>query len=395
MQDFRGDIMARLWKSLVLAAAVVMTPLLGSLGALAASEAAPPPVSAKAVELIDGHSGRVLYAKNSRERLPMASVTKLMTLYLAVKAIQEKKIARSELVPVSEEAYRTNGSQIWLEPGERLSVDHLLKGVAIGSANDAAYALGEYIAGSEDSFVADMNRTARQLGMTSTHFSNAHGLHARDHYTSAHDLGLLALHAVKQPLLLHYTGMREDRTIRNGKGGTLWLINHNRLLGQYPGMDGLKTGFTSQAGFCMVATAQRLHTRMIAVVLGAPSSKARFQDAAALLTWGFQNYQSVKLAGRGDKVQDVTVRRGAVKRVAAVFAHDQYLTVSSQSGSLKRTISVKADVEAPVRKGQVLGEMVVSQQGAIAARVPIVAERSISRTTWLGGAWKLFWKIAG
>ena len=325
----------------------------------------------------------------------MASVTKLMTIYLAIKAVQEKKIALGELVPVSEEAYRTNGSQIWLEPGERLTVDHLLRGIAIGSANDAAYALGEYIAGSEEAFVADMNRTARQMGMTSTHFSNPHGLHAQDHYTSAHDLGLLALQAVKQPLLLHYTSMREDRSVRNGKGGTLWLINHNRLLGQYPGMDGLKTGFTSQAGFCMVATAQRLHTRMIAVVLGAPNSKARFQDAASLMTWGFQNYQSVKLAGRGDKVQDVKVRRGTMKQVAAVFAQDQYLTISPRSGPVKRAVHVKTDVEAPVKQGQVLGEMIVTQNGAVAARVPIVAARTVGRTTWLGGAFRLFWKIAG
>lgn len=387
--------MPRLWKSFVLAAAALATPFLGTLGALAATEATPPPVSAKAVELIDGHSGRVLYEKNSRERLPMASVTKLMTLYLAVRAVEEKKIRLGELVPVSEEAYRTNGSQIWLEPGERLSVDHLLKGIAIGSANDAAYALGEYIAGSEEAFIADMNHTARQLGMTSTHFSNPHGLHAKDHYTSAHDLGLLALQAVKQPMLLHYTSMREDRSVRNGKGGTLWLINHNRLLGQYPGMDGLKTGFTSQAGFCMVATAERLHTRMIAVVLGARSSKARFQDAAGLMTWGFQNFQSIKLAGRGERVQDVKVRRGASKQVAAVFARDQYLTVSPQSGAVKRVVQVKSDVEAPVGKGQVLGEMVVTQNGAVSARVPIVAAHAVGRTTWLGGAWRLFWKIAG
>ncbi len=387
--------MPRLWKSVVLAAAALAAPFFGTLGAFAATEATPPPVSAKAVELIDGNSGRVLYEKNSRERLPMASVTKLMTLYVAVKAVQQKKISLGELVPVSEEAYRTNGSQIWLEPGERLSVDHLLKGIAIGSANDAAYALGEYIAGSEDAFVADMNRNARQLGMTATHFANPHGLHAKDHYTSAHDLGLLALQAVKQPLLLHYTSMREDRSVRNGKGGTLWLINHNRLLGQYPGIDGLKTGFTSQAGFCIVATAQRLHTRMIAVVLGAPSSKARFQDAAGLMTWGFQNFKSIKLAGQGEKVQQVKVRRGTLKQVAAVFAHDQYLTVSPQSGAVQRVVRVRNAVEAPVGKGQVLGEMVVTQNGVVAARVPIVAARAISRTTWLGGAWRMFWKIAG
>ncbi|MCY0877641.1 MAG: D-alanyl-D-alanine carboxypeptidase [Firmicutes bacterium] len=361
------------------------------------AQAMPEPlVTAKAAELLDGYSGRVLYAKNADKELPMASVTKLMTLYLAVQAINRKEIALNELVPVSEEAYRVNGSQIWLEPGERLTVDQLLKGIAIGSANDAAYALGEYIAGSNEAFVEEMNRTAKALGMTHTHFVNPHGLYAPDHYTTAHDLGLLALKAVRQPLLLHYTAMWEDRSIRNGKGGHLWLINHNRLLRQYPGMDGLKTGYTSQAGFCMVATAKRGATRMIAVVLGAPSSKARFEDASTLLTWGFQHFETQVLAHRGETAGVVAVKRGSRRTVRAVFPADAYVTrARTDQAALERQLLLPKVISAPVRQGQVLGHVIVRAGGQEIARLPVVSAASVSRVNWFQRAWRAVWRIAG
>lgn len=366
-----------------------------SQGSVQAAQVSAPPVSAKSAELLDGQSGRVLFEKNAYEKVPIASVTKLMTLYLAVKAVNQHKLGLNELVPVSEEAYHVNGSQIWLEPGERLSVDHLLKAIAIGSANDAAYALGEYIAGSPDAFVEDMNRTARALGMTSTHFANPHGLHDPNHYSSAHDLGVLAERAVRLPLLLHYTSMWEDRSVRNGKGGTLWMINHNRLLKKYPGMDGLKTGFTSQAGFCIVATAKRVHTRLVAVVLGAPTSKARDQDAASLLTWGFQSYQTVPVAARGRRAGVVTVRRGAQRTVKAVYEKSLFLTMERGQGKIKSEIQLPKEIEAPVRRGQVLGHIVARRDGSEVGRVPIVAEQSVLRVGWMGGVFKYLWKIAG
>lgn len=376
----------------------VVCALCGSLvGGAARAETAPavPPVNAKAVELVDGVSGRVLYEKNARARLPIASVTKLMTLYIAAQAIQRKSLGLHELVPVSEEAYHVNGSQIWLEPGERISVDHLLKAIAIGSANDAAYALGEFIAGSSAAFVEDMNQTARALGMTATHFANPHGLPAVDHYSTAHDLALLAEQAIKMPLLLHYTSMWQDKSVRNGRGGTLWMINHNRLLRQYPGMDGLKTGYTSEAGFCMVATARRADTRMIAVVLGAPSSKARFQDASALLTWGFQNYHTVSIAKRGQPAGNVVVRRGVQRTVPAVFSRDSYLTLGISHDIASRRLVLPAKVEAPVGKGQVLGYLIAKDNRGEVVKVPAVAAASVARIDWKGGVWRYLWKIAG
>lgn len=355
-----------------------------------------PNVSAKAAELVDAQSGKVLYEKNPNKELPMASVTKLMTLYLAVRAIERHKIGLHNLVPVSDEAYHVGGSQIWLEPGERLTVEQMMKGVAIGSANDAAYALGEYLAGSPEGFVEQMNRTARHLGMMHTQFQNAHGLSADGHYTTVHDLGLLAQKAVKMPLLLHYTSMWQDRTIRNGKGGTLWLINHNRLLRQYAGADGLKTGYTSQAGFCIVATAKQDRARMIAVVLGSPSSKARFQSAANLMTWGFQNFRSIRLARAGQVLARIPVIRGSQPAVEAVVKRSHIVTVGVEDADQVRITRTLPDrIPAPVNKGQSIGTLTARTGSKVLATVPIVAGATVRAVGWPETVWRYFWKLAG
>jgi D-alanyl-D-alanine carboxypeptidase (penicillin-binding protein 5/6) len=352
-----------------------------------------PVVQAKAAELLDGQTGQVLWAKNANQPLPMASVTKLMTLYLAIRAIEAKKLTLDELVPVSEEAYRVGGSQIWLEPGERLPVDQLLRAIAVGSANDAAYALGEYLAGSNTQFVQDMNRTARRLGMRSTHFANPHGLPQAEHYSTAHDLGILAWHAVHMPLLLHYTAMRQDRSIRNGKGGHLWLINHNRLLRQFPGTDGLKTGYTHAAGFCLAATARRGNSRMIAIILGAPSSPVRFQDAANLMSWGFTHYESIPIAVQGRSYGSVNVRHGSRARVSAVAARDGWVTLPRTHPAIATDVNLPRTVTAPIHRGQPLGRLVARAQHHVLTEIPLVAERSIARRSWWHYGWHIFWQL--
>ncbi|MCL6561650.1 MAG: D-alanyl-D-alanine carboxypeptidase [Firmicutes bacterium] len=349
---------------------------LGSTPAWAASP--PPAVTAKAA-LLESADGRILFTHNAHARVPIASVTKLMTLYLAVRAIERGRVQLSDRVPVSEEAYRVSGSQIWLEPGERLTVDELLKAIAVGSANDAAYALGEYLSGSESAFVAAMNRTAERLGMRNTHFQNPHGLHHPQHYASAWDLGILARHAVHHPLLLHYTAMWQDRSLRNGKGGKLWLINQNRLLRTYPGTDGLKTGYTSEAGFCLVATARRDHTRLIAVVLGEPTSQARFEDAAALLSWGFENYRTVPVVKAGAGLGQVRVERGVLSQVEAVARHPVAVTVPREGpAQVKTRVELLPKVQAPVREGQRLGTLTVEVGGKVERTVPLVARQAVA-----------------
>lgn len=370
-------------------------------GTSAAVWAAPAPnqptgIHAKAVELLDAQSGKILYSEHAHERLPMASVTKLMTLYLAVQAIQRHQISLHDLVPVTDEAYRVKGSQIWLEPGERLTVDQMLKGIAIGSANDAAFALGEFIAGSPQGFVNQMNRTAARLGMTGTHFTNPHGLHSSQHYTTAHDLGILARHAVKYPMLLHYTSMWQDRSIRNGKGGTLWLISHNRLLRQFAGCDGLKTGYTSQAGFCIAATALRGNTRMIAIVLGAPSAKDRNATAANLMTWGFRNFRSLPIVSAGQPMAKVKVARGDRVAVSAIAARNLVVTVPIDAvPSIKVTRHVVQKVEAPLRKGQVLGWVRVLRGHQVQAQVSLVSDHAVRAVGFPELWWRYWGKVAG
>lgn len=356
---------------------------------------APPPIQAKAAELIDAGSGQRLFALHAEERLPMASLTKLMTLYLTARAVGQGRVRLHEMVPVSEDAYRVQGSQIWLEPGEHMSVDQLLRAVAVGSANDAAYALAEFLGGSEEAFVAEMNAAARRLGMLNTHFVNAHGLHMPDHYTSADDMARLGRAAVRLPLVLHYTRLWEDRTIRNGHGGTLWLINHNRLLRAYPGADGLKTGYTREAGYCLIATAKRGATRLIAVILGAPSSKVRFADAAALMSWGFQSYETVPVARPRQVIGTVPVVRGTERTVAAVSPSG--LSVTVERGSAPR-VTVRAElpaaVAAPVTKGQRLGRL-VAESGGERWDGPLVAARNVAGTTLWGRVGEYLARLIG
>lgn len=354
----------------------------------------PPPVTAKAAMLIDAGSGKVLWEKNAHERLPMASVTKLMTLVLAFRAIQHGKASMRDLVPVSMEAYRTGGSQIWLEPGERLTLRQMLTAIAVGSANDAAVAVGEYLAGSTGQFVQLMNQEAARLGMRDTHFSNPHGLPALDHYSTAHDLALLAARAVKIPGLLRLTSMWQDKTIRNGKGGYLWLVNHNRLLRSYPGADGLKTGYTHAAGFCLVATAVRGPTRMIAVILGAPTSKDRFDDAASLMSWGFSNFTSVAVVRSRDVLGAVRVLRGSAKTVQAVAAQTLQITMTrGESRTLTQSIRLVPKVGAPVASGQRLGTLTVRRGSTTVAQVPLVAAHSVRAIGVPELLWRYFWRI--
>lgn len=369
-----------------------------ALGPAGAARAAAPnlAIGARAAELVDASTGRVLYAVNPRERLPMASVTKLMTLYLAVQAIRSGRIHLSDTVPVSLEAYRIGGSQIWLEPKDRLTVDQMLKGIAVGSANDAAYALGEYLAGSESAFVAEMNRTAARLGMDATHFVNPHGLPEANHYTTASDLARLGERAVALPLLLHYTAMREDRTIRNGKGGTLWLVNHNRLLGRYPGADGLKTGYTRQAGYCMVATAKRGQTRLVAVILGAPSSQVRFADAAAMMTWGFTHYRTVPVAAAGERMATVKVLRGTAPAVQAIVTAPVRVTVSTgRTAPVEGRVVVADRVTAPVKRGQRLGTLEVRMGNRVLGRFALSAATGVKRLSYAGLFWRTLWRTVG
>ena len=357
-----------------------------ALGLPAQGLAAPPPpaIASPAAVLVESSTGQVLFAKNPDEARSPASMTKLMTLHLALHALAAHKVRLGDPVSVSERAWRTSGSQIWLEPGETMPFGQLLRAVAIGSANDACVAIAEHLAGSEEAFVAQMNREARRLGMTHTHYVNSHGLDADGHVTTPADMAKLARAAAHDAGLLQLTSQREDRTIRDGKGGRLWLVNTNRLLGQVPGLDGFKTGYTGKAGFCLTATAQREGLRLIAVVMGGASSKARFADVQSLLSYGFANYRAVLLARGGQSVGQVRVERGTLGRVEATVQHDvSALQERQQKPSVRLRPVLSTRVAAPVRRGQVVGRAEILLEGRKVSEVPLVAAQDVPRQTFL------------
>ncbi len=344
---------------------------------------APPSVGSPAAVLVEASTGQVLYAKDPEAVRPPASMTKLMTLHLALQAVRQHKVRLGDPVSVSQRAWKTSGSQIWLEPGEAIAFGQLLRAVAIGSANDACVAIAEHLAGSEEAFVAQMNLEAKRLGMTHTHYVNSHGLDAEGHVTTPLDMAKLARAAVQDPGLLALTSQREDRTIRDGKGGHLWLVNTNRLLGQVPGIDGLKTGYTGKAGFCLTATAQREGLRLIAVVMGGASSKARFADVQSLLSYGYANYQAVLLARGGQAVGRVKVLRGTRSSVAATVQHDVSAVQERLSRpSVKLRPVLKPTVTAPVARGQVVGHAEILLGGQKVGEVPLVASQGVGQQTF-------------
>jgi D-alanyl-D-alanine carboxypeptidase (penicillin-binding protein 5/6) len=342
-----------------------------------------PAPKARAAVLMDVATGRVLYSKNPDTPQPIASMTKLMTLYVALQAVARGKVHLTDQVPVSEAAYRTGGSQIWLEPGESLPLQQLLTAIAVGSANDACVAVAEHVAGSVPAFVAEMNRTAMRLGMRHTHFTNPHGLDEAGHASSARDMAILARAAVRVPGLLALTAVREDRSIRDGKGGKLWLVNHNRLLGRYQGLDGLKTGFTNGAGYCLAATALRDGMRLVAVVMGEPTSKTRFQEAGSLLDYGFTGWRSVLVVPADKVFGPVPVLHGVVPAVRAhVPGGLAVLLPRREEARLTTRVHLRPNVSAPVAKGTVLGRLTVLEGGRPIAEARLVSVTAVERMTF-------------
>ncbi|MDI3280562.1 MAG: D-alanyl-D-alanine carboxypeptidase family protein [Bacillota bacterium] len=347
--------------------------------AAASSAAAAPVVRAPSAILLEASGGKVLWEKDADRPLPIASLTKIMTMTLVLEALRDGKVTLDDVVVGSALARSMGGTQIWLEEGEQMSLRDMLYAVAVGSANDCAVALAEHVAGSVDEFVRLMNQRAAQLGMTHTHFANPTGLDAPDNYSTARDLALLSRYAVTLPLFLELTSTW-DYYVRKGTPKEVWLTTFNKLLKQYPGYDGIKTGFTDTARYCLAATAKRDGLRLIAVVLGAPTAKERTADVRALLDYGFRAYEAVKVLPGGSAVASVEVWKGAQDRVDAVAAEDVYVVVPrGQRGRWQKEVVLPKPVVAPVKKGQVVGVLVFTREGEKVAEVPLVAAAEVPR----------------
>lgn len=346
------------------------------------------PDAAEAV-LMDASSGQVLWSKNANVRRPAASVTKLMTMAIVMDSIDSGRIRWNDLVSATQQAVETGGSQIWLELGETMTVRDLFYAVAVQSANDAAVALAEFVGGTEPAFIEMMNNKAKALGMRNTLYTDPTGLDDQNQYTSAYDVALLSRYLViDEPQVLQYTGTWEYRL----RGEKLWLVNRNKLLKQLPGVDGLKTGFTTAAGYCLSATAQRGSTRLIAVVLGATTSDARFNETSAMLQWGFTHYATVAVSKGGTTLKQLPVDGGA-QRTVAVGAPSTYgVTVPRGSeGNVRSAVILPQVTTAPVKMGQEIGQIQITVSGKEVATVPLVALRAVPRLGF-GGQWVRVWR---
>ena len=339
-------------------------------------------VEAKSALLMDVATGTVLFAQNEHEALAPASVTKVMTMLLIMEAIDSGKIGWGDSVTASESAAAKGGSQVYLKVGETMSVEEMVKSIAVSSANDCACAMAEHLAGSENAFVEQMNSRAKELGMADTHFVNCTGLDdaedAVSHKTSAYDISLMSRELLKNhPDITKFTTIWMD-TIRNGEFG---LSNTNKMVRFYSGCTGLKTGFTRGAGYCLSASAQREGLELIAVVMGCETSQKRFAACKQMLDYGFANFALI--SPKLPEVSQVSVKLGTADSVNAVPANDGSMLIDKGQKNLVTTeVELEPTVTAPVSKGQRLGTMTVKAGEQILAQIPLVAESSVEKLTW-------------
>ncbi|MBY0377813.1 MAG: D-alanyl-D-alanine carboxypeptidase [Gammaproteobacteria bacterium] len=338
-----------------------------------------PAIDAKAYILIDANSAKVLGANNPDLRLPPASLTKLMTLYLAFTTLANGQIHLDDKVPVSKKAWQTSGSRMFIKPGDEVTVRDLLQGIIVDSGNDACVAMAEFIGGSEDSFTNLMNQQAVRLGMNNTHFTDSNGLPHPDHYSSARDMAILARAIVTQ-FPEYYKGFSQKEFTYAG----ITQLNRNRLLWRYPNTDGLKTGHTDEAGYCLVSSAKQGDTRFIAAVFGAPSDNARAEDSQNLLTYAARFYETKKLYNANQSLGQVRVWKGNEKEVKVGVISDLYLTIpAGRFDKITTQTLLPSKVKAPIQKGQPLGKLTILIDNQVIAEHPLVALNADP----VGGLW--------
>ncbi|MBE7039346.1 MAG: D-alanyl-D-alanine carboxypeptidase [Ruminococcaceae bacterium] len=363
-------------KTLVKIMAVICVMLLSLYSFVPQTFAAEISISAPSAILIEAQTGQILFEKDSHIKLPPASVTKIMTMLLVIEAIDSGQIKMEDMVRCSEFAASMGGSQVYLEPNEEMSVHDMLKAVAVASGNDAAVALAEFVAGSHEEFVKRMNKRAKELNMNDTNFINCNGLDEDGHVTSAHDISIMSKELISHPRILEFTSIWMD-SLRNGEFG---LVNTNKLIRFYQGANGLKTGSTSVAKYCLSASATRNDMTLIAVILAAPSSKERFADATKLLDYGFANYAIANSLIDKEDMKEVKVLKGA-KQITMPGTEENtgVLVEKSKLENIEKKITLPAEVEAPVKKGQKLGEVEYFVGGEKVGSTDIIAAEDIKK----------------
>ncbi len=337
--------------------------------------------------LMDADTGTILFEKNAHEKRPPASITKVMTMLLIMEALEQGKISLNEKVTTSEYAASMGGSQIFLEVGEEMTVDDMLKGIAMASGNDASVALAEKIAGSEEMFVQMMNDRAKELGMTNTHFVNTNGLPAKNHYSSAYDIALMSQELTKHSQITKYTKKYQDY-LRKDSDKPFWLVNTNKLVRFHESVDGLKTGYTSEAKFCLAATAKKGDFRLIAVVLGEPNTKTRNAEVIKLFDYAFSNYTNLPLYKEGESMGSFPVEKGEIPKIPLVARHQYSLLLKKGTSleNIRHELLIDENLQAPVKIGQPLGKLIVYNGEEKIAEFEIQSQMEVKRAGW----WKLF-----
>mgnify|MGYP000493070952 FL=1 len=341
--------------------------------------------NAKSGIIMEPTTNKVIFEKNSHERLEPASMTKMMTLLLTFEALDNGKISLDDMVHISKVAAAMGGSQMFLEENSNIRLEEIIKGVSIASANDGAVALAEYIGGSVENFVNMMNQKIADLGLTDTHFTNPHGLHADNHYSSAYDMAIIAANLISHEKILEYTSIYEDY-FNKPDGSRTWLVNTNKLTRYYEGVDGLKTGHTKEAGYCLTATAKKNNIRYITVLMGEPTSDLRSSETTSMLNYAFNSFKLNTIISKSQELGNVYIDKSKEKTVKIVTKKDITELISKEKESPNYTYNLKIDkLKAPLKKGTKVGTVeILDNEGLIVREEEVTIESDITKSSFIG-----------
>lgn len=342
-------------------------------------------IDGKSALLMDYRSGEIIYAKDEHEKLAPASITKIMTLLLAMEALENKTIDLADEISISEYASSMGGTQLYLDAGEIQTVENLIKAIAVRSANDAAVALGEYIGGSDEGFVKLMNEKSKALGMKNTNFANASGLPKENHYSTAYDIAIMSKELLKYKEITKYLSTyMEDITVGKSKSSIQTMVSTNRLIKEYEGANGIKTGYTSEAQHCISASAKRGNLQLIAVVMGAENSKLRFNEAKRLLDYGFANYESIAIGEQGDIISTIPVEKGKVNSLEIMLERDSHILIpKGKKANFEKIIEQVEYIDGPIEQGAVVGKLKVVIDNKTVDTINLVAKTTIGKASFI------------
>jgi len=333
----------------------------------------------KSAILIEATTGKIIFEKNSHEKLPPASMTKIMSMLIILENIEKGTIKWDDVVTISMNASSMGGSQILLETGEQMKVYDLFKGIAISSGNDAVVAMGEYIAGTEDEFVKMMNKKVKELGLKDTVFKNAHGLDAKDHYSSAYDMAMIAKELVKYDKLFEFTTIYEDY-LRKGTDREIWLVNTNKLIKFNPIVDGLKTGFTKEAGYCLTATAKKNNMRLISVVMKEPDPTTRNSETNSLLDYGFASYKAEPIVTTKTIIDKINIEKARTSKIEIIPLKSYSLVTKKTDKTGKISYNLKLDkIKLPIKKGEKIGVLQIKNNEKIITNINVTVKSNVEK----------------